>query len=106
MNGDTTNATDTVLPATGLSDYLFDTEKMTDGAMLAWKTIILRTAVSETICSPSGANASGGGMAGPGGDGGPGGPGGDGALGGRVVVWRVTSTLERAAFNAAAETRH
>ena len=31
---------------------------------------------------------------------------GDGALGGRVVVWRATTPLERAAFTAARETAH
>jgi protocatechuate 3,4-dioxygenase beta subunit len=75
---DTTNATDTVLPSTGLSDYLFETAQMSDGAMLAWKTLILRSSLSETLCSPSGAGGSPGG-GGPGGDGGgPFGMGGEG----------------------------
>jgi protocatechuate 3,4-dioxygenase beta subunit len=66
---DTTNATDTVLPATGLADYLFQTAKMSDGAMLAWKTLVLRSSLDETLCSPAGAGGSPGG--GPGGEGGP-----------------------------------
>jgi len=52
---DTTNTTDTVLPADDVADYVFDAEKMTDGAMLAWKTLILRSSVDDAICSPSGA---------------------------------------------------
>jgi protocatechuate 3,4-dioxygenase beta subunit len=64
---DTLNTTDTVLPSTGLSDYLFEWKRMSDGAMLAYKTIILRSTLAETLCAPSGANG------GPGG-GGPGGP--------------------------------
>jgi protocatechuate 3,4-dioxygenase beta subunit len=69
---DTTNATDTVLPATGLADYLFATQKMADGAMLAWKTLFLRSSLGEALCSPAGAGGSPRG--GPGGDGGPPGP--------------------------------
>src|SRR5262249_34074446 len=40
---DTTNQTDTVISASALADYLFETQKMTDGAMLAYKTIIVRS---------------------------------------------------------------
>jgi protocatechuate 3,4-dioxygenase beta subunit len=58
---DTTNTTDTVLPATGVSDYLFQTQRMSDGAMLAYKTLILRSALSETICSPTGSGGPPGG---------------------------------------------
>jgi protocatechuate 3,4-dioxygenase beta subunit len=67
---DTTNATDTVFPATGLDAYLFATARMSDGAMLAWKTIILRASTSESICGAGNAN---GGMGGgpPPGDAGP-----------------------------------
>lgn len=70
---DTTNATDTVLPATGLADYLFGTQKTSDGAMLASKTLILRSSLGEATCSPAGAGG------GPGG-GGPGGPPPDGGF--------------------------
>ena len=69
---DTLNSTDTVLPSTDVDNYLFETQKMTDGAMLAWKTLILRSSLSTTLCSPSGAGGSPGG--GPGGEGGPGAP--------------------------------
>ncbi|MET0284203.1 MAG: intradiol ring-cleavage dioxygenase [Polyangiales bacterium] len=48
----------------------WDIAKMTDGAMLASKTLVLRSSLSEPACSLSG---SGGGGGGPGG-GGPGGP--------------------------------
>jgi protocatechuate 3,4-dioxygenase beta subunit len=49
---DTTNSTDTVLPksAATAANYIFDTAQMTDGAMLAWKTVILRTA-AQASCS-------------------------------------------------------
>jgi protocatechuate 3,4-dioxygenase beta subunit len=58
---DTTNTSDTVLPATGVEAYLFDTQKMTDGAMLAWKTLILRKSLGESVCSPAGAGGPPGG---------------------------------------------
>jgi protocatechuate 3,4-dioxygenase beta subunit len=67
----TTNVNDGVISGATVSDYLFSTQKMTDGAMLAWKTLILRTSLSETLC-----DIGGGGAGGPGGDGGP--PGGGG----------------------------
>lgn len=49
---DTTNASDTVLPknATTAANYIFDTARMTDGALLAWKTIILRT-IAHSSCT-------------------------------------------------------
>lgn len=39
---DTANASDNVLRQSGLTDYYFQTQKMDDGAMLAWKTIVVR----------------------------------------------------------------
>lgn len=63
----TTNLTDTVITASALPDYLFQTQKMTDGAMLAWKTIVLRTSLSSAECSVAGSSGPGGGPA----DGGP-----------------------------------
>jgi protocatechuate 3,4-dioxygenase beta subunit len=62
---DTTNATDMVISSSTVGDYEFQTSQMTDGAMLAWKTLIVRKSQSESSCSIGG---SGGG--GPGGDGG------------------------------------
>jgi protocatechuate 3,4-dioxygenase beta subunit len=58
---DTSNTTDTVLPADDVADYVFETQKMTDGAMLGWKTIILRSSLDDAICSPSGAGGPPGG---------------------------------------------
>jgi protocatechuate 3,4-dioxygenase beta subunit len=58
---DTTNSTDTVLPADGVGDYLFETRRMSDGAMLAWKTLVLRSSLADAICSPSGAGGPPGG---------------------------------------------
>jgi protocatechuate 3,4-dioxygenase beta subunit len=61
---DTANTSDTVFPADDIEDYLMSTERMSDGALLAWKTVIIRTSLSDSVCGNSG---------GPGG-GGPGGP--------------------------------
>ena len=49
---DTTNSTDTVISASAVSKYLFQTAKMSDGAMLAWKTLVLRSSLTEASCSP------------------------------------------------------
>jgi len=65
---DTTNQNDSVISSSAVGDYLFETAKMTDGAMLASKTLILRTSLSESLCDVLGGSMSGGG---PGGDGGP-----------------------------------
>lgn len=60
---DTQVADDTVLGGVDdPSDYLLEYEQMDDGAMLAWKTITLRTSTAEDSCSADG------------GDGGPGAP--------------------------------
>ncbi len=53
---DTRNGRDGVFPPNDFGDYQFQTAKMTDGALLAWKTIILRSAASEKLCKPSGAS--------------------------------------------------
>lgn len=63
---DTTLATDTVVggaedPAT----YALEYEQEEDGAMLAWKTIVVRSSTSEAVCAAEG--AAGGGPGGPGG---------------------------------------
>jgi protocatechuate 3,4-dioxygenase beta subunit len=65
---DTTNQNDGVISAAAVGDYLLSTQKMTDGAMLSWKTIVLRTSLSESLCTAPGGTMSGGG---PAGDGGP-----------------------------------
>jgi protocatechuate 3,4-dioxygenase beta subunit len=54
---DTTDAHDGVFPAQDFSSFLIQTSKMIDGAMLAWKTIIVRSQLSETLCAPSGSHS-------------------------------------------------
>jgi protocatechuate 3,4-dioxygenase beta subunit len=71
---DTTNTTDTVLPAAEIDAYLFSTARMSDGAMLAWKTIVLRASTSEAICGAGGDAGGGPGGGPPAGDGGFGPP--------------------------------
>ncbi|MCY1023086.1 protocatechuate 3,4-dioxygenase [Pyxidicoccus sp. MSG2] len=66
---DTTNSDDTVISADSVADYVFQTERMADGAMLAWKTLVIRSSLDTAQCQV------------PGGSGGPGGPGGDGGMG-------------------------
>ncbi len=76
---DTNNSNDTAVAASAVSDYLFDMTKMPDGSLVCAKTIILRAATSESLCTAPG------GSAGMGGDGGPPGGGGfppDGGFGG------------------------
>jgi protocatechuate 3,4-dioxygenase beta subunit len=82
---DTTNATDNVVSAESAPAYSFQTRRMTDGTMLAWKTLVIRSSLSTPACNLSG-NAGGGGPGGPGGpppgsDGGMGGPRPDGGMG-------------------------
>lgn len=48
---DTFNAEDGVLRGTTFNDYLFDTQRQPDGAMLAWKTLVLRGAPEEPLCA-------------------------------------------------------
>ena len=72
---DTTNETDNVVGGeSDLTPYLFQTERMSDGAMLAWKKIIVRSSTAESLCTAVGAASDGGmGMGGPPPDGGMGG---------------------------------
>jgi protocatechuate 3,4-dioxygenase beta subunit len=76
---DTTNQNDSVIAASAVADYTFQTARMADGVMLAWKTIVIRSSLANTLCNVPGGSGGGG----PGGDGGPGGPFGDGPFGGR-----------------------
>ena len=48
---DTPNSSDTVLPATDATDYLVDVARMSDGAMMASRTLFLRTSTTTTLCS-------------------------------------------------------
>jgi protocatechuate 3,4-dioxygenase beta subunit len=68
---DTTNSSDTVFSASDYQNYEFQVQRMTDGAMLAWKTIIVRGSPSGALCGQS--SGEGGPMGGgpPGGEGGP-----------------------------------
>lgn len=54
---DTKDTTDTVFSASTYQEYEFATARMEDGAMLAYKTIVLRSSTSETLC---GGGSSGG----------------------------------------------
>lgn len=67
---DTSNTSDSVFPSDNVADYLMETQRMTDGAMLAWKTVIIRSSLSDSVCAEGG----GGGpnMGGPGGGAPPG----------------------------------
>lgn len=68
---DTQNTNDNVVGGeTDISPYTFQTARMSDGAMLAWKTLVIRSSTSEELCSIQGAGGGGGGMP-PGGPGGP-----------------------------------
>jgi protocatechuate 3,4-dioxygenase beta subunit len=61
---DTTNKSDSVIAASAVSTYLFQTQKMTDGALLAWKTLVIRSSVASASCTiPAG--SAGGGAGGP-----------------------------------------
>jgi protocatechuate 3,4-dioxygenase beta subunit len=59
---DTTNQTDGVIAAGAVGDYILTGEQMPDGALLAWKTIVIRSSLDAALCDA------------PGGAGGPGGP--------------------------------
>jgi len=78
---DTTNATDNVVSAESAPAYSFQTQRMTDGAMLAWKTLVIRSSLSNASCQLSGNGGGGGGGGPPPGDGGMGPPRGDGGMG-------------------------
>ena len=70
-NGYTYNNSDTVFPNSGYEVYLCDTQKMSDGSMLAWKTFVIPD--EPTSDTGSGSGGMGGGGQPPGG-GGPGQP--------------------------------
>ncbi len=64
---DTKNTNDGVVGGVSdLDDYTFQTSRMSDGAMLAWKAIVIRSSTGESLCS-----IGGGGGAPPGDGGGP-----------------------------------
>lgn len=47
---DTTNANDDFVSAESAPDYMFHTQRMSDGAMLAWKTLVIRSSLSNASC--------------------------------------------------------
>jgi protocatechuate 3,4-dioxygenase beta subunit len=59
---DTLNTNDNVVGQAAIADYTFQTQRMADGAMLAWKALVLRSSTADALCSIGG---------GPGGPGGP-----------------------------------
>jgi protocatechuate 3,4-dioxygenase beta subunit len=49
---DTTNVTDGIMSAADdLAAFTFETEHMSDGAMLAWKTLVIRSSTDEPLCA-------------------------------------------------------
>lgn len=57
----TPNDADSVFPSDSVDDYVMGTEQMSDGALLAWKTIVIRSSLSDSVCS-TGMAGGGGGM--------------------------------------------
>lgn len=51
---DTTNQNDNVISADEVGEYVFQTERMPDGAMLAWKTLVIRSSVMDELCQLKG----------------------------------------------------
>ncbi|WP_235880298.1 protocatechuate 3,4-dioxygenase [Polyangium aurulentum] len=62
---DTTNQNDGVIAADAAADYTLQTAKMPDGALQAWKVLVIRSSLATAQCSAPG------GMMGPGGPPGP-----------------------------------
>ena len=48
---DTTNGTDFSFPEDDPEPYVFETERMEDGAMLAWKALVIRSSVADPLCA-------------------------------------------------------
>ncbi len=56
----TTNQNDSVVAASAVGGYTFQTQKMTDGALLAWKTLVVRSSLASASCAiPGGAAPAG-----------------------------------------------
>jgi protocatechuate 3,4-dioxygenase beta subunit len=52
---DTTNQTDGVISPDAVGDYVLTGEQMPDGALLAWKTLVIRSSLDTALCdAPSG----------------------------------------------------
>lgn len=66
----TTNQNDSVVSAAAVGDYTLQTMRMADGALLAWKTLIIRSSSAASLCTiPAGSGGGRGPAGGP--DGGP-----------------------------------
>jgi len=46
----TTNLTDGVIAGADFSNYVFETERMSDGVLLAWKALVLRSSAAAPRC--------------------------------------------------------
>jgi protocatechuate 3,4-dioxygenase beta subunit len=57
---DTANTSDTVFPSDTVDEYEVETARMSDGALLAWKTLIIRSSLSASVCAASGSSGGGG----------------------------------------------
>jgi len=57
---DTANTSDDFFPARQVTEYEMTTQRMPDGALLASKTIIVRTALSGSVCLASDSTGAGG----------------------------------------------
>jgi protocatechuate 3,4-dioxygenase beta subunit len=56
----TTKQNDSVVVASAVGGYTFQTQKMTDGALLAWKTLVMRSSLASASCAiPGGAAPTG-----------------------------------------------
>jgi protocatechuate 3,4-dioxygenase beta subunit len=55
---DTATMADGIFPADGADRYAMETDRMPDGAMLAWKTIVIRSALTEGLCAEGGQGGS------------------------------------------------
>lgn len=47
---DTTNVSDAIIPEEEMAKYLLDTQQMDDGALLAWKTLVVRSSTEDDLC--------------------------------------------------------
>jgi protocatechuate 3,4-dioxygenase beta subunit len=58
---DTRNTTDSVFSADSVPDYTFQTERQLDGALLAWKTLVIRSSTDAALCAVPGGSMGGAG---------------------------------------------
>jgi len=48
---DTTNQNDSVISGDSVGDYTVDWERQSDGALLAWKTLVIRSSLGASLCT-------------------------------------------------------